>query len=343
MNSNIIKQLEKLVAMIIQETNFFIKEKNKKAITRNKFRLRYTKNLIYVIENLDYQITIDNYKQLKEFDGVGKGSIDRIKEIITTGFLKEVKGFKEDSNNKKKSLKELEQIIGVGKSNAIELYNQGATSISKLKKLIKSNKIQVNDKIILGLKYHGICKTNIPRKEIDKVYKMLTKIFNKVNKKFTDKNKYCFEICGSYRRQKLLSNDIDLLITKFDNNDEINHLEFFVDLLKSNLKFNNNKPFLIDDMTDKNIETKYMGFSKYKNKPIRRIDIRFIAYSSYHSALLYFTGSYELNKKMRNIAKSKGFKLSEYGLFKNNKKIKIKSEKDIFKKLGMDYIEPKFR
>ena len=27
-------------------------------------------------------------------------------------------------------------------------------------------------------------------------------------------------------------------------------------------------------MTDKNIKTKYMGFSKLKNKPVRRIDIR---------------------------------------------------------------------
>ena len=31
---------------------------------------------------------------------------------------------------------------------------------------------------------------------------------------------------------------------------------------------------------------------------------------------LYFTGSGDLNKKMRQIAKDKGYKLSEYGLFK---------------------------
>ena len=48
---------------------------------------------------------------------------------------------------------------------------------------------------------------------------------------------------------------------------------------------------------------------------------------------------------MRQIAKTKGYKLSEYGLFQisDNKKIKTNSEEDIFKLLDMDYIEPKFR
>ena len=87
-----------------------------------------------------------------------------------------------------------------------------------------------------------------------------------------------------------------------------------------------------------------MGFSKFKDNFIRRIDIRYIPYHSYHYALLYFTGSSDLNKKMRELAKSKELKLSEYGLFdKNNKKFKVKSERDIFKKLGLEYLPPRLR
>jgi len=87
-----------------------------------------------------------------------------------------------------------------------------------------------------------------------------------------------------------------------------------------------------------------MGFAKYKDNPVRRIDIRYVAYDSYYSALLYFTGSADLNKKMRNIAKSKGLKLSEYGLFKTDgTKLKIKSEEDFFKELDLDYIPPNLR
>ncbi|GIR56460.1 MAG: hypothetical protein CM15mP63_4650 [Gammaproteobacteria bacterium] len=93
-----------------------------------------------------------------------------------------------------------------------------------------------------------------------------------------------------------------------------------------------------------------MGFSKLSRKPVRRIDIRFVPNMYYHSALLYFTGSYELNTQMRQIAKNKGYKLNEYGLFKiksdgtfSSKPLKADSEKDIFKKLDLDYLEPNQR
>tara|TARA_B110000908_G_C10266729_1_gene464747 strand:- start:2325 stop:3380 length:1056 start_codon:yes stop_codon:yes gene_type:complete len=351
MNTKVISELEKLTKMIKKESDEHRKNKETKAITRNNFRLKYLNNIITIIKNIGYKLNMTNYQKLKEFDGVGKGSIDRIKQILEKGSLEETKDFKTD-HKKDKSVNELMQVVGIGRSNAVDLYNKGATSIKKLKSLIKKGKIEVNDKIILGLKYHGVFEVDIPRKEIDKVYKMLSKIIKKVNKEMDLPNnkKFCFEICGSYRRMNPKSGDIDILLTKFGTKDNITneqsseYLNMFVNLLKEPIKYNNKEPFLVDDMTDKNITTKYMGFSKYKDNPIRRIDIRFIPYQSYYSALLYFTGSSDLNKKMRTIAKKMDLKLSEYGLFKvNGKKIKTKSEEDIFKKLGLEYIEPKFR
>ena len=97
-------------------------------------------------------------------------------------------------------------------------------------------------------------------------------------------------------------------------------------------------------MTDGTIKTKYMGFSKLLDNPPRRIDIRFVPFDSYYSALLYFTGSGDFNKKMRQIAKDKGYKLSEYGLFdKNGKQFKVSSERDIFKLLNMEFLVPRLR
>ena len=192
---------------------------------------------------------------------------------------------------------------------------------------------------------------NIPRKEVTKYYKFMEKVISYLNKKYelNESNEYVFEICGSYRREKLVSNDIDVLIskkkTKTSKTKSEKHLNRFVNKLKTNLKINNNKPLLLDDMTDKNITTKYMGFSKLKDNHVRRIDIRYVPYTNFHSALLYFTGSRELNTKMRQIAKQKGFKLSEYGLFRlsDDKKIIIKSERDFFKKLDMEYLHPRLR
>ncbi len=109
--------------------------------------------------------------------------------------------------------------------------------------------------------------------------------------------------------------------------------------------------FIIDDLTDKDFEVKYMGFGQHyegkKKYPIRRVDIRYVPYNSYYPALLYFTGSGPFNEKMRGLAKALGYRLNEYGLYKkiNGKlmKVKVTSEKDIFDKLGMDYVEPEER
>jgi DNA polymerase IV (family X) len=108
--------------------------------------------------------------------------------------------------------------------------------------------------------------------------------------------------------------------------------------------------FLYDHITIDGY-TKYMGICKLKENPYRRIDIRFISYNSFAPALLYFTGSANLNKKMRMEAQMKGYKLSEYGLFKGyfdkkqnkeifDEKMDTPTEESIFKLLNMTYLKP---
>ena len=349
-NENIITEFEKLIAFIKNESDEFKKAKEVKKVTANNFRLRQLNNVLTILKKYPEKITKKNFIELKEIDGIGSGTIDRVKEILETGKLAELANFTKTDQGKEKILEELESIVGIGRAKSVELYDQGITSIKMLKDRIKKKTIEVNEKVELGLKYYGLYETNIPRAEIDKVYKILTKIIDKMNKekKLDDSNKYVFEICGSYRRERLTSGDIDVLVSKLgtkDNNDDTTpHLENFINKLKLPIKTNGDKPLLVDDITDKNFETKYMGFAKYKDNAIRRIDVRYVPYESFYSALLYFTGSADLNKKMRSIAKNMDLKLSEYGLFKaDGTKLKIKSEEDFFKHLGLDYIEPKFR
>jgi DNA polymerase/3'-5' exonuclease PolX len=348
-NSQIISEFEKLIAFYKNEADKLNKSDDLKSITANTFRIRQLRNVVSILSKYSEKITLKNYQELKELDGIGAGTIQRVKEILENGKLAELESFTDTNGDKEKSINELEEIVGVGRVKALEFYNQGITTVKMLKQKIKKGEIEINEKIELGLKYYGKYKTNIPRKEIDKVYKILTKVINTVNKenKLSGDNKYIFEVCGSYRREKTTSGDIDVLISKIgtlEKNKDSTSLELFVNKLKEKIKTNGDKPLLIDDITDKNFETKYMGFAKYKDNPVRRIDIRYVAYDSYYSALLYFTGSADLNKKMRNIAKSKGLKLSEYGLFKTDgTKLKIKSEEDFFKELDLDYIPPNMR
>lgn len=325
MNSLIISEFEKLVS-------FYKSDKD----TSSTFRVKQLKNVLGILsKHLDI-ITLDNYTKLKELPGIGDGTIKRIKEILDTGKLLELVSFNQD---KETQVNELEEVVGIGRVKALEFYEKGITSIKLLQEKIEKKEIEVNEKIELGLKYHGKYKINIPRDEIDKIYKVIKKIITEHNKTYSSKKEHViFEICGSYRREKPTSGDIDVLISKHGKLEDINYLLLFVNKLKEN-------KLLVDDITDKNFETKYMGFAQLKKNPVRRIDIRFVTYDSYYSALLYFTGSMELNKKMRNIAKAKGLKLSEYGLHKidDNSKLNITSEEDFFKALDMEYLEPKDR
>ena len=348
MNQQLIQQFERLIAFIKEESDEFQRNKDTKKVIVNQFRIKQLSVVLAILKKYPKELTIDNYKELTEISGIGKGSLERIDEILKTGTLKELGSFVDVKRDKRAAIENLEEIIGVGKAKALEFYEEGITSVEILKEKIKNKEIDVNDKILLGLKYYGKYKMNIPRPEMDEYYKMLQHLVKKINKSLNldSKNEYIIELCGSYRREKQFSNDIDVLISKKDttSNNKQNHLERFVNKLKNPMSRNNDKPLLIDSMTDKKIKTKYMGFSKLLDHPPRRIDIRFVSYDSYPTALLYFTGSKEINTKMREIAKKKGYKLSEYGLFdKDGKPFKVNSERDIFHKLDMEYLPPSLR
>lgn len=74
-----------------------------------------------------------------------------------------------------------------------------------------------------------------------------------------------------------------------------------------------------------------------------QVDFRVVDADSYGAALFYFTGPKHFNIKIRTIALKKNMKVNEYGLFEGEKKIAGETEKDMFKGLGLDYIDPEDR
>ncbi|MBS3051238.1 MAG: DNA polymerase/3'-5' exonuclease PolX [Candidatus Aenigmarchaeota archaeon] len=74
-----------------------------------------------------------------------------------------------------------------------------------------------------------------------------------------------------------------------------------------------------------------------------QVDLRVLKDMEYGSALMYFTGSKEHNVALRKIAIAKRMKLSEYGLFQGNKFVAGRAEQEVYKKLGLEYIEPEMR
>ena len=74
-----------------------------------------------------------------------------------------------------------------------------------------------------------------------------------------------------------------------------------------------------------------------------QIDLRVVEEESYGAALQYFTGSKGHNVHLRGIARAHGIKLNEYGVFKGEKRIGGKDEKDVYHALKIPWIEPELR
>jgi len=331
-NKNIIANFTNLVNYIKKINKL---EQDRKIKLINSFRIKHLSNAIDVISSLNFELTLDNIKDFN-VPGIGKGTINRIVEILKNKHLKELDDLYKLSKNKKIDIiTELNDVINIGDKNAIKLIKKyKIKSVADLKRKVKKGFVKVNDKIKMGLKYYGKYKTHIPRHEIDSIYKYLDKQLSLFDPS------YIFFICGSYRRGNDHSNDIDVLILHPDllQQKYVNHTTYLLDVVNMLKK----KNFIIDDLTDADGSTKYMGFCKYKNYDIRRIDIRMIAIESYVPAIVYFTGSYELNRLMRKKAKNLGYKLNEYGLYdeQTNKPIILYSEEQLFDELQMDYLEP---
>src|SRR6185369_8762855 len=72
-------------------------------------------------------------------------------------------------------------------------------------------------------------------------------------------------------------------------------------------------------------------------------DLRVVSAAQFPFALNYFTGSKEHNVAMRQRAIQKGLKLNEYELAGADKSVKAKEEADVYRALGLDYVEPELR
>lgn len=200
---------------------------------------------------------------------------------------------------------------------------------------------------LVGVKhFYNIRAERIPRSEVELNVIVLQESVKKFN------SEMIATICGSYRRGKPTSGDIDCLIThptyttEFieslgDKTDSGILTGFISKLTKSG--------YLVDHLTPGG-KKYYKGMAEITGISAcpRRIDIKLVPYDCYGAALLHATGSQKFNTDLRSFALSKGYTLNEYGLYKytSGKKgelVNSKTEEDIFKILGYPYKTPQER
>ncbi|CAJ1953327.1 unnamed protein product [Sphenostylis stenocarpa] len=104
--------------------------------------------------------------------------------------------------------------------------------------------------------------------------------------------------------------------------------------------------------TDSGVDT-YFGFCTYPGRELRhRIDLKVYPRDIYAFGLIAWTGNDVLNRRLRLVAESKGFRLDDTGLFpathgsgskrgaKGSASLKFDTEKEVFDFLDFPWLEP---
>ncbi|KAJ8451683.1 hypothetical protein Cgig2_018317 [Carnegiea gigantea] len=294
---------------------------------------------IPVIEKLSFKI--ESADQVKNLPAIGKSMREHIQEIVSTGKLSKLEHFENDE--KVKTLSLFGEVWGVGPTTALKLYEKGHRTLEDLKKepsLTKAQKI--------GLQYFDDLKTRIPRHEVKEMEKLLQKVGEEILPGV-------LIVCGgSYRRGKSSCGDLDIVVTHPDGQSHKGFLAKFVKLLKE-------MNFLREDLvfsthseegTDSGVDT-YFGLCTYPGRELRhRIDFKVYPKNIYPFGLIAWTGNDTLNRRLRLLAESKGYKLDDTGLFpatqssgskrgaKGGPSLHFNTEKEVFDFLGFPWLEP---
>ena len=167
------------------------------------FKIRTFTKAITIIKSLDFDITAGS--QLKEVKGIGDKTIKKIDEILKTGTLESLKNV--ELNNTLQSQDNLTRITGIGPVKAKSLLQKGITLQTLQEAFEKGDqeflKTHLTHHSILGVKYLNDLEKRIPALEIAKIGMFLRKQIVGLDVDFT--------ICGSFRRKKPDSGDIDVL------------------------------------------------------------------------------------------------------------------------------------
>lgn len=291
----------------------------------NPFKIRAYRNAAMTIENLPHNASmmVEKKGDLTELPGIGRDLADKIKNIVRTG---ELELLTELENKFPPGLSKLMDVPGLGPKKVKKLYDTlNVQNLDDLAKAADGHKIRTLDSFSVKTEEHIA-------QEVKKIVKEYNRIKLSVADQYAqplieylkkDKNIKKIEIAGSYRRRQETIGDIDILVT-CDNNWGI---------MDSFVKYDG-----VEEILSKG-ETR----SSVILKSEIQVDIRVMSEKSYGAALLYFTGSKPHNIAIRKIAKQKGWKVNEYGLFEGEKFIAGVSEDEMYKKLGLSYIPPELR
>ena len=268
-------------------------------------------------------IARDPNRKLTEIPGVGADLAAKIKELVETGQSQ----YHQDVLKKiPRSLLEIIQVQGIGPQKARLFYRElGIQTLDQLRAAAQAGRLRelagMNEKSEQNiLKALEVFERATGRFRLDTAYDTAQELAAYIREV---KGVERVEPAGSLRRGRETVGDLDLLVTGGDPARAADHLVKFPRVAQVLVKGEDKVSVkLANDM---------------------QVDVRLLDPESFGAALQYFTGSKEHNVALRERAKRRGWKLSEYGLFEGDKAIASRTEEEIYKKLGLAWIPPEIR
>ncbi|MCK4351879.1 DNA polymerase/3'-5' exonuclease PolX [candidate division WOR-3 bacterium] len=287
------------------------------------FKILAYRKVARILEDLTEDIEIIWKKgDLRKIPGVGEGIAKKIDEYLHTG---EMRKYEETMRDIPEGLLSLLSIQGVG-AKTLKLAHRELKVNNKadLARVLNDGSLSMlpgmGDKKVENIK-KGLEIFSIEEKRISigVALPLVEEIINWMGKSEISN----ISPAGSLRRMKETIGDIDILVAG----------ERGVEVIEHFTKFPRVERILAKGSTKGSIMV----------REGHQIDLRVVPLDCYGAALQYFTGSKAHNIKLRAIARKRGLKLSEYGVFRGGKKIAGAKEEDVYASLGIPWIPPELR
>jgi DNA polymerase (family 10) len=261
--------------------------------------------------------------KLMEIPGVGSGIAKKIEEYLKTGKITKYEEAKQGISDE---LLNMLNIPGMGPKTLSLIHKElKISNLSELEKSLHEGKLRdlpgmgakKEENILRGIK---LLQRSQQRMTLGEVLPLVDEIIHALKKKGSISK---IQTAGSLRRMRETIGDIDLLATGKDNEK------------------------IVDDFTRLPLVTDVLAAGETKASVIvqggTQVDLRVVPEESYGAALQYFTGSKAHNIHLREIARSMGLKVNEYGIFKGDEKIGGAKEEDIYNVLNVPIMPPEMR
>lgn len=282
-------------------------------------------------------------KQAAALPFIGSRLADKIEEIVLTNRLRKLDNTKDDPLDR--ILRLFLGIYGAGLVQANKWIQAGHRTLADLQTravLTASQRI--------GIEHYADFNSRIPRHEVAAHGALVTKALKAINPKCEA------TVMGSYRRGAPNSGDIDMLLTCHGTSLSQLRSIVFETLVPSLTASGFLKVALATHRASSNIDTsgsKWHGASCLPGSQTwRRLDLLLVPEEEMGAALIYFTGNDIFNRSMRLLARKKGMRLNQRGLYKDVKRgrrgerlnegtlVEGRSERRIFEVLGVPWREP---